>query len=89
MKSETLKAFWDCFDALLPNVQELSRQAFARWYRDPSHPNLHFKRVHPSKPLYSVHVGDRWRDLGYRMEDTMVWFWIGSHADYDKAIRHF
>jgi hypothetical protein len=89
MKSATLKRFWDCFDALPPNIQQLAREAFATWQRDPRHPSLHFKKVHPSEPLYSVRIGDRWRALGYRKDDTMVWFWIGSHADYDKAIRRF
>lgn len=89
MKSETLREFWECFDRLPSDIQKLSRQTFARWHRDPNHTSLHFKKVHPSKPLYSVRVGERWRALGYRRGDTVVWFWIGSHADYDKAIRRF
>jgi hypothetical protein len=45
--------------------------------------------VHPAKPLYSIRVGHRWRALGYRRDDTMIWFWIGSHAEYDKIIRRY
>ena len=89
MKSATLARFWDCFDALPADIQKLAREAFATWQRDARHPSLHFKKVHPTEPLYSVRIGDRWRALGYRKDDTMIWFWIGSHADYDKAIKRF
>jgi hypothetical protein len=27
-----------------------------------------------------------YRALGVRRDDTIVWFWIGSHADYDKLL---
>jgi hypothetical protein len=34
---------------------------------------------------------DHWRALGYRDvelgEHSLTWFWIGSHADYDKLQR--
>jgi hypothetical protein len=31
-------------------------------------------------------VGLGWRAVGVRDGDTMVWFWIGSHADYDRLL---
>jgi hypothetical protein len=43
--------------------------------------------VHPTSPIYSVRVGRAWRALGLRRDyDRMVWFWIGSHADYDRLL---
>ena len=89
MKSETLKHFWDCFSALPADARRLAQEAFTIWQRNERHPSLHFKRVHPAKPLYSIRVGHRWRALGYRRDDTMIWFWIGSHAEYDKIIRRY
>jgi len=89
MKSAALARFWDCFDALPADIQKLAREAFATWQRDARHPSLHFKKVHSTEPLYSVRIADRWRALGYRKDDTIIWFWIGSHADYDKAIKRF
>jgi hypothetical protein len=56
--------------------------------RDPSHPSLQFKRVHAREPIYSVRVGLGWRAVGVRNEDTVVWFWIGSHAEYDKLLSN-
>jgi hypothetical protein len=54
--------------------------------RDPSHPSLQFKRVHAKEPIYSVRIGLGWRAVGVRSDDTVVWFWIGSHAEYDKLL---
>jgi len=38
------------------------------------------------EPLYSVRIGRGWRALGLLEEETVTWFWIGSHADYDRLI---
>lgn len=27
-----------------------------------------------------------YRALGVRREETIVWFWIGKHSDYEKLI---
>jgi len=32
-------------------------------------------------------VGIHYRALGIGIEEDIVWFWIGSHADYDKLIE--
>jgi hypothetical protein len=37
-------------------------------------------------PVYSVRVGIGWRALGLKVEDAMVWFWIGSHSEYEVVI---
>jgi len=36
--------------------------------------------------MYSVRVGKGWRALGLVEGDTISWFWIGSHADYEKLL---
>lgn len=51
------------------------------------HPSLQFKCVHQTEPLYSVRIGLGWRALGLLEDDTIAWFWIGSHADYDRLIK--
>ena len=53
----------------------------------PESPGLRFKQVHATRPIYSVRVGPAWRALGVLDGSTMVWFWIGSHADYDKLLK--
>jgi len=48
---------------------------------------LQFKAIAPS--IYSVRIGVHYRALGTRMrEDEIVWFWIGSHSEYDRLIKN-
>jgi hypothetical protein len=51
--------------------------------RDPRHPSLQFKKV---GRYWSVRVGLRYRALATEVDDGYLWFWIGSHADYDRLI---
>ena len=46
-----------------------------------------FKLVHTSRPIYSVRIGLAYRALGVRDGDEIIWFWIGSHTDYDRLLR--
>ena len=68
------------------HVQDQAQDAYRRFQSDPYHPGLHFKQVHPSMPVHSVRVTAAYRALGVRDGDTVVWFWIGSHADYDRLV---
>jgi hypothetical protein len=37
--------------------------------------------------VWSVRVIQSYRVLGRRKGGMIVWFWIGSHADYDEMIQ--
>jgi hypothetical protein len=75
--------FWAAYDALPPPVRKLADANFALLKRDPRHPSLQFKKV---GRFWSVRVGLRYRALAVDGADGCVWFWIGSHADYDRLI---
>jgi hypothetical protein len=75
-----------CFGKLPDRVKRLARKNYRLWETDPRHPSLQFRRVGSRYPAYSVRVGIGWRALGVRQEDAMVWFWIGSHAEYDRLL---
>jgi hypothetical protein len=87
MISHATADFWACFARLPGNVQATARSAYALWSANPRHPSLHFKPV-PSaqEDVWSVRVGIHWRALGVGEGDVIIWFWIGSHADYDKLV---
>ena len=73
--------------AQLPlDVRQRAREAFALWKRNRSHPSLHFKQIRSKDPVYSVRIALGWRALAVRSGDEDVWFWIGSHAEYDNVI---
>jgi len=37
--------------------------------------------------VYSVRVTIAYRAVGLLENDNIAWFWIGSHADYDRLLR--
>jgi len=75
------------FDRLPQDIQRRARAAYRRFAIDPTHPGLQFKRLHSSLPLWSVRVTQSYRAVGVRKnDDEIVWFFIGTHAEYDKLL---
>ena len=83
MKHHASPAFWDCYRQLPEPVQELANKSFSLLRADPQHPSLRFKKIDRFR---SARVGLHYRVLGVEVPDGVLWFWIGSHADYDKQI---
>ena len=86
MKSRTTARFRRAFAELPPEIQKRAREAYRRFQQDPSHPSLRFKMVHPSRPIYSARITRGYRAVGVLEGDGIVWFWIGSHSEYDKLL---
>ena len=84
MNHHTTADFWDCYGRLPEAVQRLADANYELLRADSRHPSLHFKRV---GRLWSVRVGIGYRALAVDGDDGPVWFWIGSHAEYDRIIR--
>jgi len=78
--------FWQRLDQLPASVQVLAHESFALLKQNPSHPSLQFKHIKNSE-FRSVRVSLGYRALGTEVDQGIQWFWIGSHADYDKLIR--
>jgi hypothetical protein len=62
-------------------------KAYRLFRDDPAHPSLHFKQVHPTREIYSVRVGLGYRALAVRDGEVLLWFWIGTHAEYDQLLQ--
>ncbi|MEX4009242.1 type II toxin-antitoxin system RelE family toxin [Neoaquamicrobium sediminum] len=75
--------FWDCYQRLPAAVQRIADRNFERLKADPYHPSLHFKQA---GRFWSARVGLQYRALAVRDGDDMIWFWIGTHADYDRLV---
>jgi hypothetical protein len=65
-------------------VQRQARAAYRQFERNPSHPSLRFKPIHAIRPIYSARISGDYRAVGVREGDEIIWFWIGSHADFDR-----
>ena len=75
--------FWSLYRAQPANIQALADRAFALLKADPRHPSLHFKKANR---FCSVRVGLHYRVLGVEIRDGILWFWIGTHAEYDRLV---
>jgi hypothetical protein len=80
----TTRKFWKCYDALPENVQDIANQCYALLKADPSHPSLHFTKI--GNKYWSVRAGLDYRAVGVEVETGISWFWIGTHAEYDRLI---
>jgi len=61
--------------------------AYQLWKADPDHPSLHFKRVDEEEPIYSARVTEDYRVLGLLEGDTVIWYWIGRHEEYERLLK--
>ncbi len=86
MKSFTTAQFRQLLGDLPAEVQEKARGAYRQFKDDPSYPSLRFKKVHPKLPIYSARINRDYRAVGQLEDDTIIWFWVGSHADYDSLL---
>jgi hypothetical protein len=85
LKHTASKRFWECLEALPTEIQTLARRNYALLRNDPSHPSLQFKSVANGK-FHSVRVGLYCRALGIPVPGGVHWFWIGTHAEYDRLV---
>jgi hypothetical protein len=76
-------AFLGGVRAVAADGQKLADANYALLKRDPHHPSLKFKKV---GRYWSVRIGLRYRALAVDTEGGCLWFWIGSHAEYDRLI---
>ncbi len=82
---------WDFkqrFTQLPQRVKELATKAFVLFLNNPLHPALRLHKLKNSKNTshlpesYSVSIG-MYRAVFVMVGDVNVWYWIGSHAEFD------
>jgi hypothetical protein len=79
----TTPDFWQLYNVLPRDVQQLADKNYALLKSDPAYPSLQFKSI---ENVWSVRVGSHYRAVAYRQDGDFVWFWIGTHAEYDKMM---
>jgi hypothetical protein len=84
LKHYTTPEFWQFYRQLPKEIQNLAQKNYQLLKTDSRHPSLHFKFI---DGLWSVRIGKQYRALGFRKSEGVVWFWIGSHGDYDAILR--
>jgi len=84
MKHFASRSFWELYDKLPSMIQELADKNFELLKQDAKYHSLHLKKA---GIYWSVRVGIRYRALGVDIEEGILWFWIGTHAEYDKLLE--
>ena len=87
MKSQATPKFWKLYARLPQHLQQRARQAYQLWQVNPGHPSLRFKRVDDEEPIYSARIGEDYRVLGLLEGDTVIWFWLGAHDEYERLLK--
>jgi len=84
MKSKASSKFWKAYNGLPITIQSIAVKQYNLWLENPGHPSLQFKKV---QNFWSCRVTDSYRALAVIDGDTAIWFWIGSHAEYEFLLR--
>jgi hypothetical protein len=84
VRSTTLPELWQHYDALPKEVQRRADKQFSLFIEDPLHPSLHLK---PVGEFWAVRVTGACRALSVRNGNTFVWFWIGTHDEYERILN--
>ncbi|MXX25006.1 MAG: type II toxin-antitoxin system HigB family toxin [Caldilineaceae bacterium SB0668_bin_21] len=77
-------SFWQRYRRLPRDIQQVADRNFELLKRNSRHPSLSLKKV---GRYWSVRVGRKYRAVAIDSDEGLVWFWIGTHAEYDKLIR--
>ncbi|MBL67644.1 MAG: hypothetical protein CMO74_04195 [Verrucomicrobiales bacterium] len=84
MKSRAVSSFWKQYRSLPPDLHARAAKQYRLWLANPDHPSLRFKKV---GRYWSARISDNYRAVGVMDGDTVVWFFIGPHTEYEKLLR--
>ena len=82
----TTLTFWGKYNSLPEEIRKLADKNFQILKNNPEHPSLQLKQI---DELWSIRAGIHYRALGIddpEQKNAILWFWIGSHAEYDKLV---
>jgi hypothetical protein len=65
-------------------IQELTLKQYKLWLNDFRHPSLRFKKV---GTYWSARITDDYRAVGIMDKDAVLWFFIGTHAEYNHLLK--
>ena len=84
MNSATLPSFWKAYRSLDEQTRRRAQRAYQLWADNPFHPSLHFKCINSPENIWSARISLSVRAIGVMDGDTVTWFWIGNHNDYER-----
>ncbi len=91
MDSIGTEDFWELYRALPRAIRKAAQEKYLLWEENHYHPSFQFKPISKNQPFYSAKVTEHYRVLGLveKDDDTIYWFWIGTHTEYDHLIKKY
>ena len=87
MTSHITQKFREAFNRLPKTIKKQAKETFRLFNQNPYHPSFHFKRIHSTRPIFSLRITKDCRAVGIQQNNQVIWFWIGSHNDYDNLLK--
>lgn len=84
MKHFANPSFWTCYEQLPASIRNLANKNFELLKTNPKHPSLHLKKI---GKYWSARVGRKYRTVAVEIDENLIWFWIGTHTEYNRLIR--
>ena len=78
------RRFWEYFDSLAEDIQNVARKNYALLKVNLRHPSLQFKKL---GKFWSARVGLNHRALAIEDGEGFIWVWIGPHDEYERLIQ--
>lgn len=64
-------------------VRKAARKNYRLWLQNPRHGSLQFQR---KGSFWSARVTTGYRALAVAVPDGYLWFWVGSHDEYERML---
>jgi hypothetical protein len=84
IRTQDAPSFWACYEGLPEDVRQRADKQYERLASDSAHPSVHLK---PVGQFWSARATDAVRALAVREENTFIWFWVGTHDEYQRLLR--
>ncbi len=84
MTSRATRRFWKLYHAMPETARAQAREAFKLFSANPAHPGISLERLRSDPDSWSVRVSRDYRAVARKHDDTMIWYWIGTHAEFDR-----
>ncbi len=84
MRHFTSPSFWQAYGKLPSNLRNPANSCFGKLKQNPRYLSLHLKKA----GLYwSIRIGRKHRAIGAEVDLGVLWFWIGTHDEYEQMIK--
>lgn len=87
MRSRRTTQFLGLYRALPREIRATARRAYQVFRENPAHPGLRLERLRSDPRAWAVRITRDYRAVALRTGDDWLWFWIGTHNEFDRKFR--